>query len=756
MTADDLPSPSRTPLHFGEQIAGEQSTGEIRFSPNFSVYILPPDGVCLYSENRKIFLRGELYCAVASRLGEGERPEAIVKALSGEFPAGKIDEAITRLLDRRFVVPADLIDETAAGYWASFGLASETAAENLWNTSVQIESIGAPGQSELDAALRKFGVRVVDRSANLTVVLVDDYLDGQLAEFNRQRLAQRQDWLLVQPSGIFPLVGPILGHGKSACWACLADRMKWNRQIKAFLDRTNARCVAASPLGKNMLAPSAIGLAATEIAKAVASGFRTDLHHHVVSLDLLSSMVVRHYIPARPQCPSCGSKEARDLDRPPLPTRLRVGGKSVMTSGGYRSVAPAETIARFRKHVSPLTGIVSQLERIKSEQPLDFTFLAKHSFSPRPEAVSTLQVQVVADSYGKGSTADQAEASALMKGIERYCGIFWGDEIRTSRAFVDFPAAEAILPNDILLSGDTPFDPSAEIEWSPVWSLRDECFKHLPTGLLYFFHNTSSKNQSTKNQFIADSNGCAAGNTVEEAILQGFLELVERDACAIWWYNRLQRAEIDLDRLGDSYIRDLRAQFAAMGRGLWVLDVTSDIDIPVVMAVSHWQEDGRERIQFAAGAHFDLRVAALRAVTGLNQILAVDRIRRATTAAAVADGDDALPVPLRKNAYVLPHGKATVRRSQKFAGSFKFAGLDRRDQVLGCVKLAKRLGLDFLVLDQTRPDVGVPVVRVIVPGLRHFARHFAPGRLYDVPVKLGLRKRPVREADLNPLDPRNL
>jgi oxazoline/thiazoline synthase len=747
MTADDLPSPSRTPLQSGEQSAGEQSTGEIRFSPNFSAYILPPDGVCLYSENRKIFLRGELYCAVASRLGEGARPEAIVNALCREFPAGKIDEAITRLLDRRFVVPADPIDETAAGYWASFGLASEAAAENLWNTSVQIESMGAPGQFELDAALRKFGVRVVDRSANLTVVLVDDYLDGQLAEFNRQRLAQRQDWLLVQPSGIFPLVGPILAHGKSACWACLADRMKWNRQIKAFLDRTHARRVAASPLGSNMLAPSAIGLAATEIAKAVASGFRTDLHHQIVSLDLLSSMIVRHHIPARPQCPTCGSKQARDLDRPPLPTRLRVGGKSVMTSGGYRSVAPAETIARFRKHVSPLTGIVSQLERIKSEQPLDFTYLAKHSFSPRPEAVNALQLQVIADSYGKGSTADQAEASALMKAVERHCGIFHGDEIRTVRRFVDFTAGEAILPDDMMLSGDTPFDPSAEIEWSPVWSLRDECFKHVPTGLSYFFHDTSAQNQ-----FNADSNGCAAGNTVEEAILQGFLELVERDACAIWWYNRLQRAEIDIDRLGDSYIRDLRTQFAAMGRGLWALDVTSDIDIPVVMAVSHWQEEGRERIEFAAGAHFDLRVAALRAVTGLNQVLAVDRIRRAATAAAVADRDNALPVPLRKNAYVLPHGKATVRRAR----SHKFAGLDRRDQVLGCVKLAKRLGLDFLVLDQTRPDVGVPVVRVIVPGLRHFDRRFAPGRLYDVPVKLGLRKRPLREADLNPLDPRIL
>ena len=82
-----------------------------------------------------------------------------------------------------------------------------------------------------------------------------------------------------------------------------------------------------------------------------------------------------------------------------------------------------------------------------------------------------------------------------------------------------------------------------------------------------------------------------------------------------------------------------------------------------------------------------------------------------------------------------------------------FGRFDTRQQVMACVNLAKREGLDFLVLDQTRPDIEVPVVRVIVPGLRHFYRRFAPGRLYDVPVKLGLRDRPLSENELNPLHP---
>ena len=211
------------------------------------------------------------------------------------------------------------------------------------------------------------------------------------------------------------------------------------------------------------------------------------------------------------------------------------------------------------------------------------------TISPPDPETDALQAGLSGDSYGKGSIAEQGEASALMEAIERYCGIFQGDEIRVMRRFADFPPGEAILPNYILLyselqflegtegagcAGDEApgrFNPDVETEWSPVWSLRDERFKYVPTGLLYFFHEFDSPNRIS-----ADLNGCAAGNTIEEAILQGFLELVERDAYAIWWYNRLGVPEIDLDKVGDSYVRDLRAEFAARGRSVWALEITSD------------------------------------------------------------------------------------------------------------------------------------------------------------------------------------
>jgi len=402
--------------------------------------------------------------------------------------------------------------------------------------------------------------------------------------------------------------------------------------------------------------------------------------------------------------------------------------------------------------------VVSRLERIEADLPLNTNYYAAHNFSAPAKTVNELRAGLSGGSFGKGSTAEQGEASALMEAIERYSGIFQGDEIRVARRFSDFPPGDAILPNDVLLFSDAqyrrgqaptpdfdaqmpaPFDRSSKIEWSPVWSLRDKRFKYLPTSLLYFFHTGPG-------QIDADSNGCAAGNTLEEAIVQGFLELVERDAYAIWWYNRLQRPQVDLGRFDDSYVRDLQTQLAESGRRLWVLDVTSDLGIPTFVAILHWMHDSQENIEFGSGAHFDARIALLRALTELNQFMSIGLMGGGTGEKSSLDG--ITPLRLRDHPFLTPSDSPAV---QPDFGS-KFGRLDAHEQVSACVRLAQREGLDFLVLDQTRADIEVPVVRVIVPGMRHFYRRFAPGRLYDVPVKLGLRDRRLSEDELNPIHP---
>jgi len=412
--------------------------------------------------------------------------------------------------------------------------------------------------------------------------------------------------------------------------------------------------------------------------------------------------------------------------------------------------------------------VVSRLERIEADLPLNTNYLATHNFSGLPETVDDLKAGLSGGSFGKGSSAEQGEASALMEAIERYSGIFQGNEIRVTRRFTDFPPGDAISPNDVLLYSDAqsrrdraptngpgeahdmpapaPFVPSAKLEWSPVWSLRDRRFRYFPTGLLYFFY------RGPDGHYIhSDTNGCAAGNTLEEAIVQGFLELVERDSYAIWWYNRLQRPEVDLGQFDDPYIHDLKSQLAETGRRVWMLDVTSDLGIPCFVAITHWMENAQEFVEFGSGAHFDARIAALRAMTELSQFLSIGLMGRRNAAPSGPFSNDHGPSPFRLKdlPYLTPGGTATVRSD--FGA--KFGQLDKREQVMACVDLAKRAGLDFLVLDHTRPDIEVPVVRVIVPGLRHFYRRFAPGRLYDVPVKLGWRDRPLPEHELNPLHP---
>jgi oxazoline/thiazoline synthase len=736
-----------------------------QFAPNFSVYVLPPDAVCLYSEDRKFFLHGELYCALASAIGAGKSVGRIVGDLGKKFPPEKIHEALNRLVERRYIVPKGRASATgAAAYWASLGLPPGTAERSLQNCRVRIQSIDVEGAKQLGSALSKLGVRVVKGAAELTVVLVNDYLEARLATLNRQHLSDQTPWLLVQPSGIFPLVGPVFSPGTGACWACLADRMERNREVKALLERKHAHRVATSPIAHATLGQNAVELAAIEIAKAIATDFRTELRDHIISLDLLGSSIVKHYVTARPQCPVCGHKKLRDPRRAPVPIELAAGAKLVMTSGGYRSVSSRATVARFRKHVSPLTGVVSRLERINVDLPLNTNYFAGHNFSGPAETVDELRAGRSGGSFGKGSTAEQGEASALMEAIERYSGIFQGDEIRMKRRFADFPSGDAILPNDVLLFSDAqyrralatmddpdevtptapPFNTATEIEWSPVWSLRDQRFKYLPTSLLYFFHRSGSFVGAVQ----ADSNGCAAGNTLEEAIVQGFLELVERDSYALWWYNRVQRPEVDISQVDDSYVRDLQVQLAETGRRLWVLDITSDLGIPSFVAMSHSTANAHDFVEYGSGSHFDARIALLRALTELNQFLSVGLMGGRDTETSGHAGST--PFYLRDHPYLLPSGAPSVRPDF----GTKFGRLDKREQVLACVNLCKREGLDFLVLDQTRPDIEVPVVRVIVPGLRHFYRRFAPGRLYDIPVKLGWLDRPVPESELNPLHPK--
>jgi len=104
-----------------------------RFAPNFSVFLVPPDVVCLYSEDRKFLLHGELYWALASAIAKGGKSfAALRRELEKTFPREAIEHGFKRLIDSRYILTKPIIEnEAVAAYWASLGLAPEIAERNL-------------------------------------------------------------------------------------------------------------------------------------------------------------------------------------------------------------------------------------------------------------------------------------------------------------------------------------------------------------------------------------------------------------------------------------------------------------------------------------------------------------------------------------------------------------------------------------------------------------------------------------------------
>ena len=300
-----------------------------------------------------------------------------------------------------------------------------------------------------------------------------------------------------------------------------------------------------------------------------------------------------------------------------------------------------------------------------------------------------------------------------------------------------------------------PLDPELEIEWTPIWSLSYCCRRYLPTQLLYMGQGPRHEalDSSNKPALIAlgCSNGNASGNTLEEAVLQGLLELVERDSTAIWWYNRLRHPGVDLASCQDIWINRLINDYAFLGRELWALDITADLGIPCIMALSRMTDGEAERIVFGLGCHLEPRIAVQRALAEMNQMLGITNADSGKDDQGIDDEETSRwlkTATVENQPYLQPDATRPLRRLEDFPLLHSGDLLQDIDYCRGCVEAQ---GLEMLVLDQTRPLIGIPAVKVVVPGLRHFWARHAAGRLFDVPVRMGWLERPLEENELNPI-----
>jgi ribosomal protein S12 methylthiotransferase accessory factor len=751
-----------------------------KFKRCFHVETTEPEGIFLLSERNSFLLRGRLYQLLTPWLdGHHSVDEIIDKVVPQLLTENSCIEevihtgahvyyALTQMERKGYIVDNDdHLPSTVASFCDTLSVDAREANCRLQATKIAVKSFSSIATSEFISTLESLLIQVSDEG-DIEVVLTDNYLQDGLDTFNQKALRLSRPWMLVKPVGTIIWIGPIFYPGKTGCWECLAQRLRANRPVEAFIQRRKS---VSTPFPTSLFVlPSALqtalGMAATEIAKWIVQGENKQLEGTLVTLDTISLKTQNHILVKRPQCPCCG--ESR-LNEKPLPIVLGNRRKNSTTDGGYRSISPEETLEKYRYHISPITGVVRELRQVsQGSNGLINNYIAGHDFATMFDTLDSLRQNVWGRHGGKGKTDTQAKASGFCEAIERYSGVFQGDEIKYKGSYQTM-GDKAIHPNACMNFSQgqyknrarwnascsssfqkvpEPFDEEREIEWTPAWSLTYQDFKYLPTAYCYYGYP-----KPPKPDCWADSNGCAAGNTIEEAILQGFMELVERDCVALWWYNCVKRPGVNLDSFDEPYFKALKDYYKTIHRALWVLDITSDLNIPAFAAISRRTDRETEDIILGYGAHFDPKIAILRALTEMNQLLPAVLSAAADGSTQYPPSSDRLAIDWWKTAtlenqlYLVPDESV----APKACTDYPPVGSDSLlEDVMTCKQIAEKNHMEMLVLDQTRPDIGLKVVKVIVPGTRHFWKRLGPGRLYEIPVQLGWLKEPLKENQFNP------
>ncbi len=601
-----------------------------------------------------------------------------------------------------------------------------------------------PGAGDIALCLERLGVPLCQKRETdaYTVAPIADYVTARSDDDTIFRSFRRKTPMIPTAlTAAAAIVGPFVPD-VGGCFMCVLESARELNEVDTFVAGFEELTS-----GPRMPAPglSSAAFVATEVLRHCARPTTGVLNDHVLSLELATGAIRRHRVRRRTGCRYCQPPDANSPLRAPAPIVLNAFEKKHWTSGGMRVKSSSETLEILRELVSPLTGVVSNVTRVGDTIGHGdlHSFVATHPWNPRIGNADELRESLRHKSSGKGLDAVQAEVSAIAEAVERYSGVFRGDEIRHTAPLA--PVDDRYVPhNSVALFSDkqissagtvgrsqhwTPPAPSdvGEVEWSPLWSLTGNRFRFLPTAMMYYFYNGSSADQ-----FLPTSNGCASGNSVEEAIVQGFLELVERDAFAIWWYNRLARPLISETVIGEATLSHKR-KLESGGIDVKYVDITTDLGIPAVAAVGVLRGH-KDKVFVAAGCHFDVRLAALRASTELVQHL--------------YRGDaGAVPVSALED-WIMDIGLSDAQPS---AASVCYT--DQQDEIERAKAVCVEHALDLLVLDQSRSHVNFPVVRVVVPGLRHHWPRLAPGRLYDVPVRLGWLAEARQETEMLAVPP---
>jgi oxazoline/thiazoline synthase len=765
-----------------------------------SVCLDSPDGihVVIAGEARNLLIDGAVTADLLELLDGTRDTHDVIQQLSERYPARAVGMALRSLIELGILTSGGTAqDSRTAAVWDARDTDPDLAEAWLRGGRITLVDAGAPTAAIIAQALAAAGLAVdlikppaltADRLAGADptgelVVLPRSYVDPGLEEINRLCLELRRPWTLARPHGLTLLLGPHLIPGETGCWQCLRQRWQENEQLENYVAAQqpqrprldSARAAHASTA--SVLA----GLLLAELPVLAVNRRSPRITGRMVALDTRDLTATEHAIVHQPQCAACGDPGlvAGATARVTFPSAVTTSDDRPAS----RTISLAETWNRVQRHISRYVGVVSRLAPVEvagsgsahtsstssAFASSTYTYSAVHNFA-LPRNATTLRRNLRGQSGGKGRTDLEARVSAVCEAMERYCGL-WRSELPTRQAsYEELGADRAVHLRELLHYSQNQYDQREKLNpslahfhriprqsrddlvmsWTTGWSLTHQVTRAIPAAYCWYGHPELESLGVTG----ADSNGCAAGNTLAEAVVHGFCELVERDSVALWWHHRSRVPGVDLESFADPWITELRHRYDRdHRRDLWALDLTADLGIPAFAAVSACRDRPTEDVLVGFGADLDAGAALSRAMAEVNQFLpAVSRYEAGHTRYGLSEPDAVrwfTTVRVADHPWLVPDPDVPATTSGRHAD---LSSPELADGVASCVRIAAAAGYEVIVVDQSRPDLELSVARVIVPGLRHFWRRLGPGRLWTVPALLGRNPLAAAEHEVNPMN----
>ena len=430
---------------------------------------------------------------------------------------------------------------------------------------------------------------------------------------------------------------------------------------------------------------------------------------------------------------------------------------------GHRIVPPKETIARIQ---AALTSIGEDFSTHLVSTRLGDS-LSEHFFVHQASMDSLFDNFGKNYSLGKGLTSEQSLASAFCELVERFSAMYRPEDSILMSSVVALEQKHRILhpqrlgvPRVSHLQGqelDT-FEEEKPIDWMAGWNLLAEEPILVPVAYSHLF---SPIDEVSPNRLVEPRpNGIASGNCMEEALFQGILEVVERDAQAIFTWSKLPMPDVRLDTLPMKEEKALhRAVNALQASGLQVTlkDITMDTRIPTLYAFGVDESGEGPAFQWGVGSHLDPSIAVSRAITELLQARAklLEFMSWIPEDPQDLDSREVLRyhpeviriirlfyLESRELVEYIQHSKRTIG----FQDIPDYSHPDITEEIRICLGFMEAAGFDDVIaVNLTRPALGFPVGRIFIPGAEFIpwadyeVDRMGERRLTSVPPLLGYR-----------------